>query len=275
MGSMSSLSAGVAAALAQTPVVSLPAPAMQTGEAVIASILTRGQLLYRFDQAASRSTDALLKDVRDPGAAGIRGWIVEPQERALRVTYFGFSGADAIAIYEASVVEGRVSKRRLIAPADRVPFDARRKRMIAARTAGAERLERCGAQPFNTVVLPPLGADAPIDVYQLTPQIVANAWPLGRHYRLQVAADGNVTGSRAFSKSCLTLSTAGAPKGAKPAALFVTHILDAVPTEMHVFTALTSGIPLIVQTGGETRWLVSGRSIRRIPMDDASQGSRN
>jgi len=45
---------------------------------------------------------------------------------------------------------------------------------------------------------------------------------------------------------CLELGSQKIPEGAKPAGMFITHLLDPVPTEIHVFTAFGSGLPLYV-----------------------------
>lgn len=266
----------VAAALAQaTPNGTAPAVTAPVSQAVppsasgtdLAATVLRGQLLYLYDQAAWHTTDAMLKEVRDPAAAGIRGWIVEPEGKVMRVTFYGEASGRPVPVYLADFRDGKVSNARIVPASERSPLGPEQQAMVAARSVGgAANLERCVPQPFNTVVLPPAKSGAPHEVYYLTPQTKPNAWPLGRHYRV-LAGFGRVVGdTRPFSRSCLELGLEGLPKGAKPAALFVTHLLDAEPTEIHVFTALTSRIPLVVQTssGG---WLVDGRSIRKMPAE--------
>lgn len=260
----------IAFMLQQVPAeVPASAPAATAGpEAQLAAIVTRGRLLYQLDQAAWHSTDALRRDVSDPAAAGVRGWIVEPEGDAMRVTYYGFADATPVPIYMASFKRGKVSRARLVPATERRPLGPEAQRMIAARDAMTKQSPaRCVPQPFNSIVVPPTSADAPIDVYLLTPQTKANAWPVGKHYRLGVAKSGAVGSPREFTKSCMTLGTEGLPKGARPIALSIGHVLDPVPTELHVFTALASRIPLVVQTG-ETYWHVDGTKIRRLAASD-------
>lgn len=255
---------GFLAVLAQVSPVPSPVeqPAsIQPAGANFAATVARGQLLYLLDQAAWRSTDTMLKDVKDPAAAGVRGWIVEPKEKAFRVTYFGVSGSQPVPVYVADYRAGKVSNARLVPAADRRPLDPEQQRMVAARSMGTA-LDRCVPQPFNTVVMPPVG-DAPIDVYFLTPQTKSNAWPVGKHYRVQVRSDGSTSTPRPFSRTCLDIG-GKLPKGAKPVALFVNNVVDPYPTEIHVFTALASRVPLVVQTS-TGRWLVDGRTIRAAP----------
>lgn len=253
-----------AAVLAQAaPVVTTKAPSAGLARGTtpaLAAIVVRGQLLYLYDQAAWHSTDTMLRDVKDPAAAGVRGWIVEPVEKALRVTYYGYTGTQPIPVYVADFKDGKAGGR-LVPLAERRPLEAEQQRMIAARSNG-EGLERCVPQPFNTVVMP-AASGAPIDVYFLTPQTKAGVWPMGKHYRLQANADGTRSKPRAFSRTCLEIG-GPMPKGAKPVALFVNNVVDPVPTEIHVFTALTSRVPLVVQTS-TGRWLVDGRTIRPLP----------
>jgi hypothetical protein len=47
--------------------------------------------------------------------------------------------------------------------------------------------------------------------------------------------------------------------------MVVTHLLDPVPTEIHMFTSLTSGLPLFVGIGDPPRmYEVSNRGIRLV-----------
>jgi hypothetical protein len=115
---------------------------------------------------------------------------------------------------------------------------------------------------MNTVVLPPLGPDEPILVYLLAPQPAANVYPMGGHYRFEVGSDGRVGGRRAFAKSCLAMPARleGKPE---PVALTVSHLLDPVPTELHVFTSYAVRKPLFVAVPKPERvWVVRGDQIR-------------
>ena len=73
--------------------------------------------------------------------------------------------------------------------------------------------------------------------------------PLGGAHRLELDATGrNLVSERAFTRSCVVL---GDPKGApnkRPVGLFATHLMDPVPTEIHVFWNLWAGIPLYIST---------------------------
>lgn len=117
-------------------------------------------------------------------------------------------------------------------------------------------VRRCSSAPLNSVVLPPVTPDGAVPVYILTPQATSNSFPIGGHYRIDIAADGSIAGSRAFAKSCIALDREQG--GAKAAMLFITHVLDPQPTEIHVWTSLASNMPLAVAIvpSGDV-WLVA------------------
>jgi hypothetical protein len=54
------------------------------------------------------------------------------------------------------------------------------------------------------------------------------------------------------------------PAGAKSAALFITHLLDPVPTEIHVFSSLVAHVPVMVGTRDGRIWAVDGTRIAPV-----------
>ena len=101
------------------------------------------------------------------------------------------------------------------------------------------------------VTLPPREESDPTLVYLLTPQTSSTSVPVGGHYRFTVS-DGAVIEQRAFSNSCLELETAQADEKGdttnRVAMLAVTHVLDPIPTEIHMFTLLAARTPVLVMT---------------------------
>lgn len=123
----------------------------------------------------------------------------------------------------------------------------------------------CAAKPFNTVVLPPSSANAPVSVYFLTPQTTNDAIPFGGHYEVDVDAAGRSSAVRRFTNSCLAMPThPNLPKGAKPDSLVVSHLLDPTPTEIHVFSSLAMHLAVLVATPGPPPrlWTVQGTQIQ-------------
>jgi len=127
----------------------------------------------------------------------------------------------------------------------------------------------CSDQPFNSVVLPPERPDRPILVYLLTPQTTLQSVPFGGHHLIPVAADGTAGPVRDFTKACFEAPLRGGGD-AEPAGLFITHLLDPTPTEIHVFTSLTTHMPVFVETSSNGKvWAVDGGSIRPIDPEAA------
>ncbi|MEA3063228.1 MAG: hypothetical protein QOJ94_3009, partial [Sphingomonadales bacterium] len=136
-------------------------------------------------------------------------------------------------------------------------------RAAALAAFAAKGLPRCSKAPMNTVVLPPAAPDGPTYVYVMTPQTDSKIIPFGGHYRIAVAADGTVGEIRPFTNSCIAMPYKP-PHGATPAAMVITHLLDPVPTEIHVFASFVAGVPIMVITKDGRLWAVSGASILSV-----------
>lgn len=54
----------------------------------IEQAMERGLALYRHDQAAWHTTDALREDIADLGGSGIVGWVVTEEDGGHRVTFW-------------------------------------------------------------------------------------------------------------------------------------------------------------------------------------------
>lgn len=222
----------------------------------------RGWHLYELDRAAWVATDDMVERIREPASTGMRGYIVEREGSALVVTFYGGPENAPVAFYRGRVENRLVVGSEVFPAATRPPLTAMQRRLASVRE-GANRLGHrpCEGNTFNTVVIPPETIEDPVDLYLLTPQTRAREWPLGGHYRATVAADGTVISSRAFTVSCITLGGGERPD-ARMAALFITHTLDPLPTEIHVFTMWTSELPLGVATAEPRRiWWLSSRGI--------------
>lgn len=210
--------------------------------------LDRGQLLWRYDQAAWHSTDALVKDLTKQETSQIKGWIVTPQSGATKATYFGLDGTTPYRIYSATWNGTSITDRRKADSARSEMLSTEELRLAHALLAArpvAQNFARCGKSPFNAVTLPGKTDADPILVYFMTPQTKKDAYPLGGHYRVEVR-NGTVAADRAFTKSCIELSTRAEEGKGKPEALMTTHLLDPVPTEIHVFNVFATSLPLYV-----------------------------
>jgi hypothetical protein len=263
---------GAAPLLAQKPAAeAAPAAARLSPEAereAIAFAEARGRLLYALDRAAWVATDDFTARVPDYADQGVRGFIVEPAGDGYSAIFYGGPADAPVAVYRGDVRNHRVRGREVYPAASRPALTPAQRRLVAARDAAgaANRNRPCGPNPFNTAVIPPATPDGPIDVYLLTPQPAAGAFSMGGHWRFTVAADGSVSGERAFARTCLVMGGPGQPApppGGRAVGMVVSHLLDPVPTEIHVFTSLAARMPVYVLAGGRN-WRVQGGSIAEM-----------
>lgn len=234
-------------------------------QAAIAQASARGRLIYAYDQAAWRGTDDLL--ARDQAITQkLGGWIVDgPAERPTLV-FFDRDPEHPHALYVAEFSGGKLMSGRLLGDTDDRTISPSRLAMIHARSVALAALakapvQRCSDKALNSVVLPPDRVGAPTSVYALEPQPDMRTFPIGGSYRLDVDADDRVSPPRPFAKTCFALTS---PADQKPQMFVATHLLDPVPTEIHVFTSLAAHLPVMVATTDKAMWLVNGDRITRV-----------
>lgn len=224
-----------------------------------------GSALYDYDRAAWTASDALAAKLPRDRLTGAGGWVVEPgADRTFTVTFYQGSADSARVMFIALVRDGKLVDSRVVDEAVMLTagqLRLARARDVAATEAGRKNMKPCAPRPFNTVVIAPADPQVPVLVYLLTPQVDDGAWPIGGHYRITVGANGGVVSSRPYSVSCLTMKPSPRSEGKTPAGLFVTHLLDPVPTELHVFTSYTARLPLIVGTRDKRLWSIAGARI--------------
>jgi hypothetical protein len=226
----------------------------------IAGAVVRGRLLFELARAARLTTQDMLSRISDPAAAGVSGWVAAPEGNGLVVVYYADGEAGPETVYRAQIVGGRLAARDVFLAGSRPPLTPTLRRMAAARAAVADLDRRpCPADAeFNVFVVPPASADAPIEVYKLSPQLRPGRYPLGGHFLAAVAADGTVASVRDFARACVDIEAPAVAPGARPAPVGVTHHLDPLPTEIHVLLALWMNRPLLVATGEPERvWAVA------------------
>lgn len=257
------------AAVTPAPAAVTPAPAqgLTPGQAAaLNEVVQRGRLLTALARAGQIATQDMLVRIADPGAAGIKGWIAEPEGNGAAVTFYADGAAGPVIVYRGIVLGGRSVSRNLHLSGERPALNRLQARMAAARAAtdGLDH-QSCGTLPFNVLVIPPASADAPVDIYQISAQPARGRFPLGGHFRSTIAPDGTVASARALTGACLALEAGAVPAGQQPPAIRAEHALDPTPNEVHVFLALWSGRPLIV-AAGEPRglWAVTGERITPI-----------
>lgn len=230
----------------------------------------RGRLLYAYDQAAWVTTDEMFKVLRDPHAAGVAGYIVEPaSDGVVHVIYYRLDGLVPHAVFTAEVRGRSITASRALKAGDDDNLSSLANRLIKARAAAIaeaakQRMGRCANAPFNTVALPPETPEGPIPVYLLTPQTEDNLFPFGGHYEFDIAPNGYVAASRPFTKSCIKLPKRDIATNAEPAGVLITHLLDPTPTEIHVYLSLWMEEPVYVSTGEKRLWRVERGNIEPV-----------
>lgn len=232
--------------------------------------LQRGRLLFDIDRAAWVTTDDLQARVHDFRTLGIRGWTVERDGNGYAVTYYVGEGDARVAVYRGRVVNRRVVSREVFAEGARPALTPLERRLADARGAVARMGKTpCTPAPFNAAVIPPDTPDGPIDVYALSAQTQNGVFPFGGHFRATLSATGEIVSQRDFTRSCINLSTSEA-RQARAVALVITHLLDPVPTEIHVYLSIWTGMPVFVGTHDPQRvWNVTGERIELVPTDRA------
>ncbi|WP_277967656.1 hypothetical protein [Sphingomonas echinoides] len=226
----------------------------------------RGALLYAYDQAAWHGTDDMLAKLTDPSNT-IGGYIVDGPATNPRLIFFDKAGRKAV--YVAAFRANRLVEGRVLGAAENVALSELDRRMLLALASARAAIltdssvRACSSKPFNTVVLPPDSVDGAISVYFLTPQTSGKAIPFGGHYEVDVDASGKAGSIRHFTNSCLDMPTQPQlPSGAKPEVMFITHSLDPVPTEIHVFNSLVLGKRVLVGIPStNTIWPIQGALI--------------
>ncbi|MBB5727549.1 hypothetical protein FHS99_000005 [Sphingomonas prati] len=248
--------------------LAVPAVAADVGkQAAIERALARGKSIYAYDQAAWVTTDAMIAAIPEARKSEVRGWVVAPAAKGrLAVTYYGLTGSKPYAVFTADTNGRSVDNKRVWTAGEARDLTPE----LAAQIRVREQMTRltlrsCTPGPLNSVILPPETSGGPYIGYLLSGATDPAGYPAGGHYRIEVSQAGEVVAQRPFTKSCIALGGRG-PDGARPAALVVSHILDPVPTEIHVFVSLATKLPLYVVTGPDATWKVTGTAIERVKM---------
>jgi hypothetical protein len=235
-------------------------------DAPLERALDRGKTMYLYDRAAWITSDDLLARLPRDRQGEVGGWVVTPAATDLHVDYIGKGQAADRIIYSVDV-NGETLSNAIVYPVAAEPtLKALALQMAHALRAAWSEMDRhsdwrpCANARFNTIVLPP-GKDRTTPVYFLTPQTEAGSYPFGGHYEVDVADDGKIAFTRAFTHGCISLAKAAQNNGTNPVALMITHLLDPHPTEIHVFEQYYVGLPVFVMTGPKSVWKVEGGRI--------------
>ena len=247
----------------------VPASAEAATDGSMKRTIDRGNTMYQYDRAAWLTSDDILARLPLDRQPEVGGWIVTATANGLHVDYFGKDAAAERVVYSADIVRGAVT-HAAVYPATAAPvLTEPALQMARALRAAWNEMNRqtdwqpCAPARFNTIVLPP-EANGTVPVYFLTPQTETNSFPFGGHYEIDIASDGKTANKRAFTRGCLTMAKQPPGKGSAPAALFVTHLMDPHPTEIHLFEQHYLGVPVFVGTGPKSLWKVESGTIEDV-----------
>jgi hypothetical protein len=233
-----------------------PIAALSPAEEAVAlrSAESTGRAIYFHDHAAEVATDAAIAAHHIDTDSRLRGWVTEARGSDVVVTFIDQTPS---ALYRATVSDAGRLKGTVTSFNPPAALSSFEKAAAAARAVAAGfQFEHC-AEQYNGVVLPPEDGRKTWRVYLLPAATEQRVLPIGGAYR--VDTDGSaILSSRGFTRSCIALR-------ADPGtfAFAITHLMDAVPTEVHVFWSLWSRSTLLVATAPYgTAWAIEDGRIK-------------
>ncbi|MBA3930539.1 MAG: hypothetical protein C0521_13210 [Xanthomonas sp.] len=229
---------------------------------------TTGRAIYLHDQAAAVASDAVttLKAFRQDGKQGrLGGWITQQRDAGIVVTFLS-SESEPRARYRVTVgSEGRVvgDIEALAEPATLTPQELGAAH--ARNTAANAEFAAC-SRSYNTVVLADPREGGGWIAYLLPGTTKHGIVPIGGSYRLDLDASGErILKQRGFTRSCIVLESPRDSVG-----MMITHLLDPVPTEAHVFWSLWANKPMYVSTSAGLWKIEEGRVTMNSRGDEES-----
>lgn len=227
-----------------------------------------GLRIYRHDRAAGLATDALMAKRKFRKDKRVGGWLTEAREDAIRVTFVDPKSSDMPhAIFEIDVRDGATKTDDVVAIEPPRPLSATQLGAWHARATVLKSDFNACSSSYNSVILPSADSGSPgWSVFLLPATSDSNVVPFGGTYRFETDADGGtVKSTRAYTKSCIAFPRERVPKGATPVGLYVTHLLDPIPTEAHVLLNYTTGQPVYVMTtGNDGFWKIDRGRIEAV-----------
>lgn len=225
-----------------------------------------GKSMFAHDRAAATATDALLKIRGFRKDRRVAGWLTEEKDGSIAVTFVGPRDTSVKkALYRTVVTTGGLIVGAPVALEIPEALTAYETAAFSARSAAlASEFSPC-ASTYNSVVLP--ADDKTLSgwrVFLLPGTTKQGVVPLGGTYRVDVGSDGtSVLGQRGFTRTCIQLGS-----GPRVAAMMVSHLLDPVPTEAHVFWALWAATPMYVSTSAGL-WKIENGKVAKVERDAA------
>lgn len=243
----------LAGSLGLTPVFAESTP--HQDEIVAAE--ANGRMMHLHARAIAAVREAMREDREMRRDRRIAGEITEGRDGRIVVTVLD---DDSSAIYRATVSPDGTLQTPVVtvsSPGELSTFESGA--ALARATAIAFDAPRCGKH-YDTIVFPSSESDEWV-VY-LLPQPVRGSVPIGGSYRLETKA-GNVVAGRPYTRTCISLAPGGRSVG-----MMITHLLDPVPTDVHVFWSLREGKPFYVAATEGGLWKIENGRISAMEDED-------
>ncbi|WP_159744351.1 hypothetical protein [Luteimonas cellulosilyticus] len=243
MGSVSSVSAQEATPEALQP--------------EIASAQSNGRMMFLHARAVAAVRAAMQEDRDMRRDRRIAGEVTEGRDGKITVTVLDETPA---ALYRATVLaDGTIELPINVLPSPGQLSTLEAGAAQARATALAFDTPRCGKH-YDTITFPTNEADQWV-VY-LMPRPARGSVPVGGAFRLETVGT-TVTEGRSYTNTCIAMAS-----NPKSEAMIITHLLDPVPTEVHVFWSLWEGKPFFVSTAEDGLWKIEEGRISPVENED-------
>lgn len=218
---------------------------------------TIGREIHRRDKLTWWSGELAHATLSPEQGQAVVGWIVDVYNPATDVLFFGTVDDEPRVLFVVRCTGGGPDGCSVDIPSAPMPLSERNLAQYrAVTTAWSHPAFERTSEFYNPVVIPTgEGPDADWWVYLVALNPDPNLIVLGRHYRFVIDGDGDTVRSfRSFSEDAVVLDIGAMelPERAQPIAISVEHLLDEVPTEMHVWAAINYGLELVVVTEPES-----------------------
>lgn len=213
-----------------------------------------GKKLYQNDQASAAATDVLLSKKILEKDKSVKGWVTVEKDDSWLIRFINDKN---LAVYDVTLPKGDFKNASLKINENGKSLSPSELKMFLARQLVINQpFQKC-AENINTIVI-----DAKVDgkkgflVYLFAASKNPEDVYFGGNHLFHVSPDGEkIIETRGFSKSCVTVSKKDVTKGQQSKGLYITHILNDYPTEVHVFLSFLHKAQIFVGTQSYS-WLV-------------------
>lgn len=201
-----------------------------------------GYLIWIKDSLAWTATDKMREELDLSTIENPYGWLVHlDPEGNHRVSFYRYNNDGEILSYADIFYNNSLEITGFEAHPKRKIHEEEKSMLSALSSARNSVTEAC-SENLNSVILE---ADTGWNVFFLTAPTESDVIPVGGAQRFLVSQDGKtVLEQELYSKTCMHLQ----PKDENVQALMMTHIVDDIPSPIHVFTSLAYDYPFYVAT---------------------------